>query len=220
MIIMMNKRWTIAVLMIMLSTSCDGQVGQVAAKKSADLSDLPTIGRQGRSFPYIEYVEITGKQPSLGKVFFLFPMRSGKRELLSLEYDPKINVEDLFGEDLIGENNDVTLNVDRINISYLPISLPLAVSHNHRWPLKYIDIQFSCSSGDAKGRDSVEDDLAVSCSTGRYTLQFRYNETRGITEFQDFCGSSICTYKLESPIGLLSKTMAEFMDLPVIEIVN
>lgn len=44
----------------------------------------------------------------------------------------------------------------------------------------------------------------IKCTSRAAELNLRFDDLRGFTSYQDFCGKKICTYTLESVVGLLS----------------
>lgn len=180
---------------------------------SADIRNLPRIKHENVSYPYTRYSESTNQTASRGRAFFLYPIKTAKTEILALEYAPGMRVLDLFGEELLGTGGKAYHANGQIGFAFLPISLPVGVVSGQKWSMRYARRQFLCEAQATRNILPVKN-LSVTCISGKYSLSFEYSEQVGITEFEDFCDFSICTYKLMDSQGLLSASMIKFMGLP------
>jgi hypothetical protein len=211
---MTTEKKMLAVILSILVLGCSPAKHQKSdAIDTAGLGTLPRITHGGIGYPYTRYSESSGQIASRGRAFFLYPIKTSKTEILALEYAPGMRISDLFGEELIGTGGKAYYEDGRIGFSFLPISLPVGVVSGHNWPMKYAKLEFRCQSREnpdvSRGKG-----LSISCASEKYTLSFLYDEQLGITEFQDFCDSSVCTYKLMDSQGLLSRAMTLSMGLP------
>jgi hypothetical protein len=124
-----------------------------------------------------------------------------------------MKIEDLFGEELLGRTGKIINQSGYIKIDSLPVSIPIGVSAGQKWQMRYANRDFSCGSR-AGVSMSVSEQIHVSCTSDKYTLNFNFDRTRGVTEFQDFCDFAICNFRLIDPHGLLSSKMTKNMGLP------
>ena len=198
----------------LLLIACDGSAKDApdaVADKGVD--DLPHLSEKGKRFPYLRYADTSPKSRN-GRIFFLYPMMDERNTLLALEAGPDVKVEELFAEDMLGISGSVS-NEDRmIRIEFLPISLPIEVGEGQEWPMRYAKNEFHCRSRAAASTKSSSDKLAVSCSSGKYALNFVFDRDRGVEEYQDFCGNSVCTFRLVDEEGLLSREVLDHLRLP------
>lgn len=199
-------------ILLLGCSSGDGQQSQAAG--ASDLGNLPYITHHGVSYPYLRYAETTNQASSRGKAVFLHPIKASKSEILVLEYAPGMKVADLFAEELLGTGGRALYSDGQLGFSFLPISLPVGVVQGQKWRMKYATQDFVCS---ANGKQNYPSNpLVVSCNSNKYRLYFKYDKQIGVTEYQDFCDLSICTYKLMDSQGLLSGPMVRLMGLPKI----
>jgi hypothetical protein len=178
-------------------------------------ASLPHISDGHTDYPYTRYSESTGQTASRGRAFFLYPIKARKSQILALEYAPGMEVGDLFGEDLIGTSGEVVNENGQIVIPFLPISIPIGLVVGQSWRMTYTNHVFICKSQVSSDLTKSEK-IKVSCTDDKDTLTFVYDRQLGVTEFQDFCDFSICTYKLMDSSGLLSPAMTLSMNLPKI----
>jgi len=177
-----------------------------------ELADLPHLRGPAVRSPYIRYSETTHRADSPGLVFFLYPLVRRRNELLAVEHEPGTPVSGNFSQDIAGGMSGLVLNGEReIRVDFLPISLPFDAAPNEQWHLRHASRDFTCTS--RVGAETSNAEMLVTCASQNYTLTFSFDRERGITQFQDFCGRSICTYRLEDPQGLLSREMVAYMGL-------
>jgi len=206
------EKTMLAMLGCALAVACNrADAGGGGGGDGQFIAGLPRLTRGHVAYPYTRYREATAQTASHGRVFFLYPIKERKNEILALEYAPGIKVEELFGEDLLGTGGAVVADKDRIAIDFLPIAIPLGVAAGQEWTVRYAKRDFVCRSYPGSGADGG---IAVSCASGKYILSYAFDRTRGVTRFQDFCDFSICTFELMDSQGLLSKAMTQSMGLP------
>jgi hypothetical protein len=213
---MISRNAMLAMMMYILTSACNAVDQQPSAKVEVrGLADLPRVLVRGVESPYARYSEMTGQKDSHGRVFFLHPMTSRKNEILAAEFEPGMDVAKLFGgEDVIGTGGLVVGDERQARIEFLPISIPFGIAASQEWRIQYAEQQFVCRSRAAPATNSISGQIAVSCTGAGDTLNFLFDRSRGVTEFQDFCADSVCTYRLTDPQGLLSRAMTDFMGLP------
>lgn len=176
---------------------------------------LPSIRLQSIDQPYIRYSERSSEQGSRGRIFYFHPVRRQRNLVVSLEHEPEAPIVGIVDNEIFGEAGPVSDSDGQIHLEFLPISLPRGVSAGQEWRMHYIDREFSCKSQAAPSAGSTR--MAVSCVDAPYTFSFVYDREKGVTEFQDFCGSAVCTYELIDPVGLFSTAMLEHVGVPAIE---
>jgi hypothetical protein len=209
--------------MLVLAAACNaadqqpsGGAENRALSERRELAELPNINRHGTEYPYMRYSESTGQTESHGQIFYLYPTTRLRNQLVALEYEPGARVEGLVVEEILGSAGLAVVEDGKIRIDFMPISVPRGVAAGQEWRMQYASREFTCRSRADSGATTGHDHLAVSCSGADYTLNFRFNRERGVTEYQDFCGHSICTFSLTDPFGLLSRATLEHMGLPAI----
>jgi len=206
----------LALVSCFLILGCDAPRRQASGSlEGAGIGSLPHVTHGSIDYPYIRYSESTGRTESRGQAFFLYPIKIRKAEILSLEYTPGMDIEGLFGEELIGVSGDIINDKGQIKIKFLPISLPIGLTQGQVWHMEYIKQEFICKSSGATSPANKEE-LRISCSNAQHSLRLIFNRKLGIKEFQDFCGNSICTYQLMDSVGLLSRATTEYAGLPAI----
>lgn len=198
----------------LLISACGDSGEQVSNSEVRRAAALPTVRKEGKDYPYIQYPEVTGKKESRGQAFFGYPMTGQENRLLALEYTPGMEMDKLFAEDMIGASGLVVRAGQHIKVDFLPISIPVGVAPGQEWRIRYAKREFTCRSAASSASKAPSGQIGVSCTSGNYTLKFEFHRDLGVTEFQDFCRFSICTYKLADSHGLLSRTMTDFMRLP------
>jgi hypothetical protein len=220
---MINKQLTLGILPVILAASCSpaeerasGTVENRSDSGQYEFTDLPRLSRPGIEYPYIRYAESTGHAESRGQIFWLFPTTGRRNQLVAVEHEPGSRVEGLVVEEVLGSAGEVVTDGRSIKIDFMPISLPHDVAAGQEWDMRYANRDFTCMSSAVSGGGAGSDRLEVSCSEDRYQLHFSFERERGVTEYQDFCGHSICTFRLDDPIGLLSRATLEHMGLPKI----
>lgn len=204
-----------SLMVLALATSaCSESEKHASGTEASPVAKLPSIRMEGKDYPYIRYPEVTGKTESRGRAFFLYPMTDRKDRWSALEYTPGMKMESLFAEDMIGITG-LVIRIDRqIRMEFLPISIPIGVTGGQEWRMQHAKREFACKSEALVRKGDTRDQIEVSCTSGMYTLNFKFSRELGVVEYQDFCNHSICTYELADSHGLLSRKMTHFMGLP------
>lgn len=206
---MMNSIFLIICLLFV--TECS-DAGEQPGTSSDDLSNLPTISHGNLRFPYIRYAKTDGRGSSRGRAIFIYPIKAHRNEILDLEYSPGTDVRGLFGEELFGESGAVTAQEGLLVVSTMPVSLPLQIDRASQWNMRYAKRIFVCVTS-LQEAALPRRLFRIQCSSKDYDLSFLYSESLGVVQFQDFCDSSICTYRLLDEQGLLSAGMLKLMGL-------
>ena len=209
------RKDVLVTMAFMLMPACNvANVQDSGAGENRSLADLPRISRGGTDYPYTRYVEATRRPESHGQIFYFYPTTNTRNRLVALQYEPGTQVSGIDVEEILGSDGLVVNEGGQIRIEFLPISLPHRVAGGQEWRMEYIDREFACESRAAPGQGTVAGQIAVSCASAPYRLNFTFDRERGVTEFQDFCGDAICTFRLTDPLGLLSRATLEYMELP------
>ncbi len=150
---------------------------------------------------------------------FLHPMMELRSGFLALDHDTRSSrpIEELFGEELFGASGAIVLRDNIVRVESLPIALPVGVGNRQEWTLDYGRRQYRCRSSSAASEQGSPGALSVRCTGLQHSLAFSFSRDRGVTEFQDFCGDLVCTYRLLDPKGLLSPDVQAHMNLPPIQ---
>jgi hypothetical protein len=214
-----DNRLCLLGLCLLLSACGEGAGGAAETPTPAQggVGSLPHLVRNGRSLPYFRYGDAS-PESGLGRAFFLYPVLERRNELVAFDYNPRSTapLEQLFGEELLGASGPVVVENNFLRIQFLPISLPLGLAGGEQWRIRYARRQFACLSRAVTGEGSVSGRFAISCTSPDYTLSFVFDRERGVTEYQDFCDASVCTFRLIDQQGLLSRASLEHMGLPPI----
>lgn len=133
-------------MLALLTSACDSE-GQVLSPEDRRATALPTVRKDGKDYPYIQYPEVTEKTESRGQAFFTHPMADERNRLLALEYTPGMKMENLFAEDMIGASGLVVQNGHQIRVEFLPISVPIGIAAGQEWRIRYAKREFDCKSG-------------------------------------------------------------------------
>lgn len=200
-----------------LLTACGAPATAPATAPPGGIAHLPRLNDSGRELPYIRYFAARAGG-SDGRAFFLYPMMDERDELRVLEYSPgrALTLGEAFAPDGKGTSGRVSNEGGVLRIEFLGIALPLNVKAGQQWNLEYLRERFTCTSALPPGADTRTQRLDISCTSPSYQLNFVFSRDRGIEQFQDFCGRSVCTYKLQDGEGLLSDDILKYMQLPQI----
>lgn len=167
-------------------------------------SSLPYVaGPDGTRYPYFEYKKddsslLVGGEDRLA--VFVYPIFSRRDKGLALPHMRDQNVKELFGSDeLLGRQFLVVAKAQTLLVDEIPVSRPIDLNAESKWAMTYAGAEFDCR---VTSRTNV--DFLIRCASKGAELNLRFNELRGFTGYQDFCGTQVCTYTLESVVGLLS----------------
>jgi hypothetical protein len=196
-----------------LLTACGQPVDTSDRRAAGQTTRLPSLNRDGAQVRFMRYADARENSGN-GRVFFLHPVMEPRNGVLALEGSPQGDPSALFAEDALGISGLVSAHGGKIRIDFLPISLPVGVRSGQAWQLTFARRTFSCRSRDDGPENRAV--LRVSCRSPDYELNFLFERERGILEYDDFCGASVCTFRLLDARGLLSREVLQFMGLPEI----
>ncbi len=177
---------------------------QASANAKPNTAALPyVVGPDGTRYPYFEYKKgdsssLMGDEDRLA--VFVYPIFSSRDKGLALPYMRDQNVKELFASDeLLGRQFSVVAKARTLLIDEIPVSRPIDLNADSNWVITYAGAAFDCRVASRAGVDFL-----IKCVSKGAQLNLRFNDLRGFTSYQDFCGKQVCTYALESVVGLLS----------------
>lgn len=174
------------------------------AKPAAQVVELPYLtGRDGARFPYFEYKSDQFSWWDAGEnelAVFVYPIFESRAKGLALPHTPTQDLEGLFccGE-LLGRDFSVAVERGVLLVDEIPVSRPIDLNAGSKWKMTYAGAAFDCRVARQIGGDFI-----IECASNKVVLNLRFNNDRGFTSYQDLCGKEVCTYNLESSVGLLS----------------
>ena len=189
--------------------------GTTTRKKRS--TDLPFVtASDGTRLSYFKYtndaLQLWGDSESELAVF-VYPVFKVRSKGLVLPHMSAQEVEDLFGEELFGRQFSVAVNADVAIIDDIPVSRPLDLNPSSKWRMTYGKAAFDCRVTHKIGRD-----FTIRCDSNEIGLNLLFNMDRGFTSYQDYCGKTLCTYRLKSSVGILSPYHLRLLtEAPVIE---
>ena len=213
----------LAIVALLLTSACNaveerasgGEANRIHVEER-ERSELSRISRRGTEYPYIRYSEVTGRAESHGQIFYLYPTTRLKTQLVAVDYEPGGRVEGIVEEEIFGSVGFVAAERAGFKIDFLPISLPRGVAAGQGWLMRYAGRDFTCRSIGLRGAPVDSNPIEVECSAQTYTLRFSFDRVRGVTQYQDFCDHSICTFRLIDSAGLLSPAMLRHIGMPTL----
>ena len=181
------------------------------AKPAAKAVDLPYLtGTDGTRIPYFEYEadDLSVLDDSDAELaVFVYPILEDRSRGLALPHPPGQDVKELFccGE-LSGRDFEVVVERGVLLVDDIPVSRPIDLNAGSKWKMTYAEATYDCGVAQPVG-----DDFIIGCASDKFVLNHRFDKVRGFTSFQELCGQApqqpatqVCTYSLESSVGLLS----------------
>ncbi len=174
------------------------------ANARPDPAKLPNAaGPDGTRYPYFEYKKEDSSSFAGGEdrlAVFIYPIFDQRNKGLALPHMRDQNVKDLFASDeFLGRQFSVFAKSQTILVDEIPVSRPIDLNAQSNWRMAYAGATFECRIASRTGVNYL-----MKCASKAAELNLRFNDLRGFTSYQDFCGKQVCTYTLESVIGLLS----------------
>ena len=174
------------------------------ANARPDPAALPNVaGPDGTLYPYFEYKKESSSSFVGGEdrlAVFVYPIFSKRDRGLALPHMRDQNISELFASDeLLGRQFSVVAKGQTLLVDEIPVSRPIDLNARSNWGMAYAGATFDCRVASRAGVEYL-----IKCASEAAELNLRFNGLRGFTSYQDFCDKQVCTYTLESVVGLLS----------------